>query len=77
VRNNEHLARIPWKKISASFPGRSDIFLKNQYDCVKRKIMSGTFESDIEKKKQGEIFQLIWDDGNLMKQINEQLMIIE
>jgi hypothetical protein len=39
--------------------------------------MSGTFESDIEKKKQGEIFQLIWDDGNFMKQINEQLMIID
>jgi tryptophanyl-tRNA synthetase len=77
VRNNEHLARIPWKKISASFSGRSDIFLKNQYDCVKRKIMNNTFESDIEKKKQDEIFQLVYDDDNLMKQINEQLMIID
>jgi Myb-like DNA-binding protein FlbD len=77
VRNNEHLVRIPWKKISASFPGRSDIFLKNQYDCAKRKIMNNTFESDIEKKKQEEIFQLFLDDDSLVEKIDEQLMIID
>jgi hypothetical protein len=39
--------------------------------------MNNTFESDIEKKKQEEIFQLFLDDDNLVEQIDEQLMIID
>jgi hypothetical protein len=30
---------IPWKKISTFFSGRANIFMKNKYDNVKRKIL--------------------------------------
>jgi hypothetical protein len=60
-----HLPYIPWKEINVLFPGRSKIFLKNQYDHARRKILKNTFESDLERKKQNEFFHLLWDDASI------------
>jgi hypothetical protein len=38
VSHCAYLSFIPWKEIRTLFPGRSDIFLKNKYDCAKRKM---------------------------------------
>jgi hypothetical protein len=77
VSDNGHLSRIPWKKISDSFPGRSGIFLKNQYDHARRKMMK-TFDLNKKKKQLDEFFQLIWsDDDTFREQINEQLIIAD
>jgi hypothetical protein len=77
VSDNVHLSCIPWKKISDYFPGRSSIFLKNQYDHIRRKMMK-TFDLNKKKKKLDEFFQLIWsDDDTFREQINEQLMIVD
>jgi hypothetical protein len=62
VIDNSYLPRIPWRKISTFFPGRSDIFLKNQYDQIKRKMLKNTFDSDLQKMKQIEFNHHIWNE---------------
>jgi hypothetical protein len=62
VQSYSCFPRIPWKKISIAFPGRSDIFLKNQYCHARGRMKKNLFEADLEKMEQDEFQKLLWDD---------------
>jgi hypothetical protein len=62
VFENANFCIIPWKKIAKSFPGRSDIFLKNQYNYEKMKLLKNDFYSDLEQMEQMEYDQNFWNN---------------
>lgn len=76
VLTNSFLPQIPWRKISTFFPGRTDIFLKNQYDQARRRMLKNMFDSDLEKMKQIECQYYLWNE-TLNEEMKMQLMNIE
>jgi hypothetical protein len=50
---------------SVLFPGRTDIFLKNKYDHVKRKISKSFIKPRSDKILQDGLEQLLWDDASI------------
>jgi hypothetical protein len=76
VANYSKSSKIPWKKISAFFPGRTDIFLKNKYDHVKRKILKNVVKPRSDEILQYDLEQLLWN-GTFTDQMSSCLAAIE
>jgi hypothetical protein len=59
VANYDNSSKISWKKISAFFPGRTDIFLKNKYNHVKIKMLKNIIKPRSDETLQDELEQLL------------------
>jgi myb proto-oncogene protein len=76
VALHANASSIPWKMISKSFPGRTDIFLKNNYGRIKRKLSENLSKSKLRKRFYVEFDQLLWNDTNI-DQIKYQQINVE
>jgi hypothetical protein len=76
VANYGNSSKIPWKKISAFFPGRTDVFLKNKYDHVKRNKLQNIIIPRSDVILQDELEQLLWNDASV-EQMNSCFAAIE
>jgi GTPase SAR1 family protein len=54
--------RICWTKIAQFFPGRTDIFLKNKFDRLKRRASKDRMTNKNHKIKEANFDQLLWTD---------------